>query len=49
MSTIDVVRVVLADDHEVVRRGIRDLLEDEHDIRVVAEATTGVEAVDLTL
>ncbi|MFJ6670362.1 response regulator [Actinosynnema sp. NPDC091369] len=32
------VRVLLVDDHEVVRRGLRELLEDEDDISVVAEA-----------
>lgn len=49
MSKTNVVRVVLADDHEIVRKGIHDLLEEEDDIRVVAEAADGVEAVDLTL
>lgn len=32
------VRVLLVDDHEVVRRGLRELLDDEDDITVVAEA-----------
>lgn len=32
------IRVFLLDDHEVVRRGVRDLLNDESDISVVAEA-----------
>jgi DNA-binding NarL/FixJ family response regulator len=43
------IRVVLADDHAVVRKGIREFLEEEDDIQVVAEATTGAEAVALTL
>ena len=43
------IRVVLADDHAVVRKGIREFLEEEGDIQVAAEATTGVEAVTLTL
>lgn len=43
-----VIQVVLADDHAVVRKGIREFLEEEGDIRVVAEATTGAEAVALT-
>ncbi|MET9908159.1 response regulator transcription factor [Streptomyces sp. NPDC006476] len=34
------IRVFLLDDHEVVRRGVHDLLNDEPDIRVVGEAAT---------
>ena len=49
MEKTTVIRVVLADDHTVVRKGIRDFLEEEGDILVVAEAVTGVEAVTLTL
>jgi DNA-binding NarL/FixJ family response regulator len=41
------IRVVIADDHNVVRKGIRDLLLDEDDITVVGEARNGQEAVDL--
>lgn len=41
------VTVVLADDHHVVRRGILALLEAEVDIRVIGEAGTGVEAIQL--
>jgi two-component system, NarL family, response regulator DevR len=39
------VRVLLVDDHEVVRRGIRDLLDGEEGIDVVAEAGGAAEAV----
>lgn len=39
------IRVYLADDHPIVRRGIRDLLETEPSIEVVGEATNGREAV----
>jgi DNA-binding NarL/FixJ family response regulator len=49
MEKTTVVRVVLADDHTVVRKGIREFLEEEGDIQIVAEATTGAEAVALTL
>ena len=38
------IRVFLLDDHEVVRRGLRDLLESEGDIDVVGEAGTVQEA-----
>ncbi len=38
------IRVVLADDHAVVRKGIREFLEEEEDIVVVAEAADGEEA-----
>jgi DNA-binding NarL/FixJ family response regulator len=39
------IRVFLLDDHELVRRGIRELLEGEDDIEVVGEAGTVEEAV----
>lgn len=39
--------VLLADDQAMVRRGLRLILEDQPDIRVVAEAGDGAEAVDL--
>jgi DNA-binding NarL/FixJ family response regulator len=39
------IRVFLLDDHEVVRRGIRDVLESEPDIAVVGEAGTAAEAL----
>jgi DNA-binding NarL/FixJ family response regulator len=43
------IRVVLADDHAVVRKGIREFLEQEGDIAVVAEAVDGVQAVSLVV
>ncbi|MDP3890262.1 response regulator transcription factor [Nocardioides sp.] len=39
------IRVFLLDDHEVVRRGLRDLLEAEGDIEVVGEAGTVAQAL----
>ncbi len=39
------IRVLIADDHHVVRGGLRALLETEEDIVVVGEASDGVEAV----
>jgi DNA-binding NarL/FixJ family response regulator len=41
------VRVLLADDHGIVRRGLRTLLETEAGLTVVAEASDGLEALRL--
>jgi DNA-binding NarL/FixJ family response regulator len=41
------IRVLLADDHAVVRKGIRDFLQEDPDIVVVAEASNGEDAVRL--
>jgi DNA-binding NarL/FixJ family response regulator len=41
------IRVLLADDHVLVRQGIRQFLEDEDDIEVIAEANQGEEALRL--
>jgi two-component system response regulator DevR len=43
--TDTVIRVFLLDDHEIVRRGVRELLEAESDIEVVGEASTAAEAL----
>jgi len=43
----DEVRVVLVDDHDLFRTGLRNLLEDQDGIVVLGEATNGVEAVRL--
>jgi len=42
------IRIVLADDHAIVRDGLRSLLEQQADMRVVAEAADGLEAVRVT-
>ncbi|MCL4176684.1 MAG: response regulator transcription factor [Verrucomicrobia bacterium] len=42
------IAVLLADDHQIVREGIRSLLGDELDIEVVGEAANGRQAVQLT-
>jgi DNA-binding NarL/FixJ family response regulator len=42
------IRILLADDHALVREGTRELLEREEDLEVVAEAGDGEEAVRLT-
>ncbi|MFF7212670.1 response regulator [Streptomyces sp. NPDC008238] len=39
-------RILLADDHALVRRGVRMILDDEPDLTVVAEAGDGAEAIE---
>ena len=41
------IRVIIADDHHLVRQGIHSLLEKAHDIEVVAEAEDGQQAIEL--
>ena len=41
------IRILVADDHSVVRKGIRTLLEDESDMQIVGEAADGDEAIAL--
>ena len=43
------IRVLLADDHRVITDGLRSLIDSHDDLRVVALASTGVEAVRRTL
>jgi DNA-binding NarL/FixJ family response regulator len=43
------ISVLLVDDHSLVRRGFRRMLEDDPEIRVVGEAEDGPQAVDLAL
>ena len=45
---MDNIRLVLADDHTILREGIRALLEDQPDMAVVGEAEDGRQAVQLT-
>jgi RNA polymerase sigma factor (sigma-70 family) len=47
MVTENPIRLMLVDDHAVVRSGLRILLEAEPDMVIVGEASTGVEAVSL--
>ncbi|WP_406379974.1 response regulator [Streptomyces sp. NBC_00197] len=49
MTTPDesVIRILLADDHALVRRGVRLILDQEPDLTVVAEAGDGAEAIAL--
>src|SRR5437762_14318664 len=41
------ISVLLVDDHSLVRRGFRRMLEDESDMQVVGEASSGGEAVQV--
>ena len=42
------IRVIIADDHEIVRQGVRKLIESEKDMEVCGEAVSGRDAVELT-
>ncbi len=39
------IKIILADDHQIVRHGLRSLLEAEHDMKVIAEADNGREVL----
>ena len=41
------IRILIADDHAVVRRGLRSILQIETDFQIVGEASNGTEAVEL--
>jgi len=45
----DKLTVLLVDDHSLVRRGFRRMLEDDEDISVIGEASDGSEAVQMAL
>lgn len=47
MPNVSSIRIVLADDHPVVRRGIRSMLETAPDFVIVGEAGTGADALRL--
>ncbi|NLU71494.1 response regulator transcription factor [Streptomyces sp. HNM0575] len=46
MPRTPAIRILLADDHRLVRRGVRLILDGEPDLRVVAEAGDGAEAIE---
>src|SRR5262245_48422119 len=41
------IKILLADDHDVMRRGLKELLETQNGWKVTGEASTGREAVDV--
>lgn len=45
---MDKIRILLADDHKLVRAGISSLLENNKEMQVIAEADNGKEALELT-
>lgn len=47
VSKTDPIRVLIVDDHQIVRTGLRTFLELQDDIAVVGEAADGLAAVDL--
>ncbi|QBD78198.1 response regulator transcription factor [Ktedonosporobacter rubrisoli] len=47
-STIPI-SVLLADDHDILRQGLKLLLGTQQDIKVVGEACTGIEAIEVTM
>jgi DNA-binding NarL/FixJ family response regulator len=38
-------RILIADDHEIVRAGLKEFIADQHDMQVAAEASTGAETI----
>ncbi len=49
MKLVRPIRILIADDHEIVRRGLRTLLEGETGCTVVGEASNGAQAVELAM
>ncbi len=41
------IRVLIADDHAIIRRGLRQLLEEEIDIEIVADVSNAADAIDV--
>src|SRR5438132_10465623 len=46
-STTSIIRVLLADDHDILRQGLKLLLGLQPEIEIVGEARTGLEAVEM--
>jgi two-component system, NarL family, invasion response regulator UvrY len=41
------INILIADDHPIVRRGLKEILSDEHDVGMLGEASTSQEVLDL--
>jgi len=46
--TMGDIKVILVDDHSIFRKGVKHLLSDYHEIEIIAEASTGQEALQIT-
>jgi NarL family two-component system response regulator LiaR len=46
-TALDIIRILLVDDHPFVRQALKNLLETQPDMKVIAEANNGEEAVNL--
>ncbi|TMB81278.1 MAG: response regulator, partial [Chloroflexi bacterium] len=46
-STTSTIRVLLADDHDILRQGLKLLLGLQSEMEIVGEARTGLEAVEM--
>ena len=44
---MDKIRIMIADDHALLRAGLRSLLSEQEDMELVAEATDGLEAIEM--
>ena len=47
MNATKPIRIVIADDHPIVRKGLRQVIEEEQDLKVVGEASDGEACVAL--
>jgi DNA-binding NarL/FixJ family response regulator len=46
MNSHDVIRILIADDHPIMRSGLRAALDKERDMKVIVEASDGAEAIE---
>jgi len=43
------IKVLIADDHALIRKGLKQILDDSHDMRVTGEAENGIQAIQMSL